>query len=712
MWCRLLIAVMLLPSKDLAFGARVVRDDITAEPSRSTAASMANASQSVTATCPENLPELPYFDRGIARQCRTSQFGTLFVGCVSASGLERKHFYRSNRPLCRVEMVSKTQTRNSNGGKKLARVGKVFETAVSYGESPRWRKAFHYQFACVEASKEMRESMLQVQIKDRSPFFGTKTHLGYAYVDFARFDDFEEGSFHEYPLGANRAPGASTRTTTAQGSVKIALKWCPFGDEDCLREAREGSGLELAGTDWNDCNDGCHNALVEKLRPIYSRARSLMATAVKEGRDKEKFNDVENKFEMEARRLNSWLEDHPIADYWKDWTRPGPPPCPARPSLLQSGGPEDSLATPAEASASSANGKVLARVQAQAQKLAQRLARARARARALALAEEPTKLAQAQAQVQKLAQKLRRVRARARALARAEPAEPTETPVTPDEPTESTEPTEPTEPPVTIVEPTEPPETMVEPAEPPVIIVEPTEPPVTIVEPTEPPETVVEPTEPPVIIVEPTEPPVTIVEPTEPPETVVEPTEPPVIIVEPTEPPVTPAAPTQPPVTPALATPAPCPGPPPLTSEQRFALLWQAKRRERDQREAKHAEFRKREAEARRAASRAFAAGKEAMDTIGGQLAQGARQACGELAVPFVWDAGSQITKMPKGRFSIGKAEEAMRQLDAVWRSIAEFKDCLISEWKRGHLMPSREVETLDRKCFAAISQRQWSSGR
>jgi hypothetical protein len=327
--------------------------------------------------------------------------------------------------------------------------------------------------------------MLQVQIKDEGMMFGTKSHMGYAYVDFAQFDDFAEGKTAEYDLEGNRASGADERTTTAEGKVKIALKWCPFGDAQCLQDAAAAEGLSVAGSDWTDCRDGCHNALVETLHPIHSRARHLMATAVQAGKDEERYDDIEDRYEEQAEALDEWLEHNPIGDEWKYWVRPGPPPCPPG-----HGGPE-----------------------------------------------EP-----------------------------------------------------------------------------------------------------------------------------------------------------------------------PCPGRPPLTPEESFALTWQAKRRERDDNERKHKEFKEKEKQAEKRAKEAFSAGKDAMDTIGDQLVDGARKACGESVIPFIADAGAKITKMPEGKFKTKKAQEAVSQLDDVWRSIAEFKDCLLSKWKHGDLLPSREVETLDETCFQSMS--------
>eukprot|EP00931_Biecheleriopsis_adriatica_P114310 TRINITY_DN8990_c0_g1_i1.p1 TRINITY_DN8990_c0_g1~~TRINITY_DN8990_c0_g1_i1.p1 ORF type:complete len:511 (+),score=111.80 TRINITY_DN8990_c0_g1_i1:89-1534(+) len=475
------IALMLVGSVHLAFGARSVvqeREALVHE-------HKTNASQSAMVRCPAGFPELPKFDGDVAEHCPTAQFGTLFVGCVSASGLTKKHFHRENRALCRVEMVSKTRTRDSPGGRKPARVGSVFETSVVQSDEPQWRKAFHYEFACLEAAKEMKDYVLQIQIKDEGLIFGTKTHLGYAYVDFAKFSDFADGSTEEIELQGNRAYGADERTLTAEGKVKVALKWCPFGDQECLREAAESQGLTLAGTDWTDCHDGCHNALVETLQPIYGEARHYMSAAVQAGRDEERFDDIEDHFEEEAEELDAWLEENPIDEHWKYWVRPLPPPCPP----LHGG--------------------------------------------------------------------------------EGEP---------------------------------------------------------------------------------------------------------------------------------------PCPEIPPLTPEQEFALLWQSKKRDRDHKEAQHQEFKRREEEAEKRAKHAFDAGKNAMDSIGEKLVEGAKNACGDVAIPFIEEAASKITKMPEGKFKVDKAQEGVEQLDAVWGSIAQFKECLLAKWKHGELLPSREVEALDAECFHGMS--------
>jgi len=314
--------------------------------------------------------------------------------------------------------------------------------------------------------------------------FGTKTHMGYAYVDFDKFDDFSKGTAEEYDLQGNMARGADDRTTAAEGKVKIALKWCPFEDFQCLSDAAESEGLSLAGTDWTDCHDGCHNALVEKLGPIYNHAKHLMATAVQAGKDEDKFDDIEDEYEDKAKELEEWLEHHPIDEHMKHWRRPGPPPCPPG-----HGGPE-----------------------------------------------EP-----------------------------------------------------------------------------------------------------------------------------------------------------------------------PCPVAPPLTPDQEFALVWQAKKRDFEHNERQHKEWKRREEEAKKKAKAAFDAGKKAMNTISDQLVEGAHNACGKLVVPFIQDATGKINKMPDGKFKIEKAEQAVRQLDAVWKAIAEFKDCLFSKWKHGDLLPSREVETLDAECYGAM---------
>jgi hypothetical protein len=457
---------------------------------------VANKSQTSGAMCPPNLPELAHINDAVRKKCKTSAFGTLFVGCVSASGLMSKRWYRNNRPLCRVEMVSKTRIRKSPGGNKLARVGKMFETSVQKGPDPKWNTAFHYEMACLEAAAQMKDYMLQVQVKDKSPVFGTKSHLGYAYVDFANFDEFSETTTSkDYDLGGNRAPGAQERTTVAEGQVNIFMKWCPFGDDNCLSEAARG--LHVAGTDWTDCHDGCHNALVEKLKPIYDKARHLMASAVQAGKDKEKFDDMEDNFQLKAEELENWLDEHPIREMWKHWVRPGPPPCPAPPACPPGHGGEG-------------------------------------------------------------------------------------------------------------------------------------------------------------------------------------------------EPPCPPRP--------------PCPGPPPLTPQQQFALVWQGKEKERIHNEAQHEEYKRREEAAKEKAKRTFSQGKEAMDRIGEQLIEGGKLACGDLVTPFMEDAGNKIAKMPEGKFKIRKAEEAVSQLDAVWRSIAEFKDCLFSKWKQGDLLPSRQVEMLDEECYGGIS--------
>eukprot|EP00406_Dinophysis_acuminata_P082783 CAMPEP_0179252364 /NCGR_PEP_ID=MMETSP0797-20121207/22179_1 /TAXON_ID=47934 /ORGANISM="Dinophysis acuminata, Strain DAEP01" /LENGTH=490 /DNA_ID=CAMNT_0020960197 /DNA_START=57 /DNA_END=1530 /DNA_ORIENTATION=+ len=448
---------------------------------RDSAAGMAEEGQAATAVCPHNLPELPHLSEEIQSQCPTSQFGTLFVGCVSASGLKKKRFYRDNRALCRVEMVSKTQTRDSPGGKKPARRGRVFETPVAVGQDPEWKQAFHYEFACAEAAKEVQDYMLQVQIKDRGRLFGTKTHLGYAYVDFDRFSDFSDTSVkavREYNLEGNRAAGADERTTSAKGKVKVALKWCAFGDRQCLQDAAEGEGLSVAGADFSDCHDGCHNALVERLGPIYSHARGLMEAAVNAGKLEKEFDDIEDEFEEKAEELEAWLRENPIGEHWKHWQRPVLPPC-------------------------------------------------------FAGEEDP-----------------------------------------------------------------------------------------------------------------------------------------------------------------------PCPEEEPLTPEEEFALLWQGQERAREHNEAMHREFKEREEQAKAA----FEKGKRAMDTIGAELVDGARGACGGLVVPFIADAGDKITKMPEGKFKIEKAEEAVEQLGAVWKSVLAFTDCLLEKWKHGDLLPNREVEALDGECFRAMA--------
>jgi len=309
--------------------------------------------------------------------------------------------------------------------------------------------------------------------------------LGYTYVDLAQAQEYSEVTTKEFDLQGNRADGQDSRTGTAQGKVKLTLRWCPFGDDECLRDAAESEDLQVAGSDWKDCHNGCHNAIVDKLTPIYKRARDLMANAVKAGKDEKKFDDMEDEFADKAEELDEWLEHHPIAEHMKVWRRPGRPPCPAG-----HGG-------------------------------------------------------------------------------EGQP---------------------------------------------------------------------------------------------------------------------------------------PCPGPPPLTPEQQFALTWQAQKRARDDNEHQHEVFKKKEEEAKDKAKKAFSAGKDAMETIGDELVAGAKSGCGDLVVPFIQRAGEKITKIPEGKFKIEKGEQAVRQLDAVWSSVAEFKNCLFSKWKSGSLLPNRQVQTTDDECFQSIS--------
>lgn len=434
-------------------------------------------------TCPQSLPELPHFSGKIQGQCPASQFGTLYVGCVSASGLKKSNFIRDNRALCRVEMVSKTQTRDSRGGKKPAHRSAVLETPVVLGQDPEWKSAFHFAFACADAAEEMQDYMIQVQIKDKDPLLGFKTNLGYAYVDFSQFSDFSGGAAGEYDLGGHRAGGAAGSTGPTGGKVKLALRWCPLGDERCLSDAVEFKGLSVAGANWTDCQDGCHNALVESLTPIYDLERKRMANAVKAVGLAAKYASNAEKYQRKAAELDAWLKQHPIADKWKRWQKPAPT---CTPSVHEWDAPDCS-----------------------------------------------------------------------------------------DDP---------------------------------------------------------------------------------------------------------------------------------LTKEQELALAWQSRARARKQNEADHKNFKLKEEEFNQNKTTAYAKATTAMDTVGSQLVDGALSVCGKLVAPFMEDAGARIPKMPEGAFDVEKAEEALKQLDAVWESVADLKDCLLAKWKRGDLLPGRGPGEPGGACFEAMA--------
>eukprot|EP00441_Pelagodinium_beii_P016225 CAMPEP_0197655114 /NCGR_PEP_ID=MMETSP1338-20131121/39257_1 /TAXON_ID=43686 ORGANISM="Pelagodinium beii, Strain RCC1491" /NCGR_SAMPLE_ID=MMETSP1338 /ASSEMBLY_ACC=CAM_ASM_000754 /LENGTH=463 /DNA_ID=CAMNT_0043230695 /DNA_START=68 /DNA_END=1459 /DNA_ORIENTATION=- len=424
--------------------------------------------------CPPEL-ELPKIGELDLATCPQAQFGTFFVGCHSASGLQKKRFWRDNNALCRVELVDKRSTRESPGGQKLQPVSKRFETPVESGQEPEWKKAFHYSFACLEAAQEMENYVLQVAVKEE--FAWMKTHLGYAYISAADFQSFSEVTTKDFDLKGNIAEDGEHRTGSAEGQVKLTLAWCAFGDDECLQAAAGSEGYEVSGSDWTDCRNGCHDHLVPQLHPVYDRARHLMATAVQAGKDEERFDDIEDEFEERAEELEQWLEHHPIEEHMKYFRRPGPPPCPP------DHGGED-----------------------------------------------------------------------------------------------------------------------------------------------------------------------------------------------------------QP----------PCPGPPELTEEQVFALLWQDKKRAYEYNERQHEEFKRREEAAEERAKKAFADGKDAMETTAAKLVAAARHACGDVVVPFVEEAGNKIAKMPEGKFKIEKAQDAVNQLDAAWRSILDFQGCLFDRWRNGYLAPSSQAVKAD----------------
>jgi len=474
------MALTMLWAVHMALGAR---SDVGKLASDGAALAAGGGQRENSGACPQSLPELPHFSGKIQGQCPASQFGTLYVGCVSASGLKKKHFIRDNRALCRVEMVSKTQTRDSPGGKKPARRSTVLETPVVLGQDPEWKSAFHFGFACADAAEEMQDSMIQVQIKDQDPLVGVKTNLGYAYVDFSRFSDFSGGATGDYDLGGHRAGGAAGSTDPAKGKVKLALRWCPLGDTQCMSDAVELRGLSVAGADWTDCRDGCHNALVEKLTPIYDLERRRMATAVKAAGLAAKYAGTAEKLRREAAELDAWLKQHPVADKWKRWQKPAPT---CTPSVHEWDAPDCS-----------------------------------------------------------------------------------------DDP---------------------------------------------------------------------------------------------------------------------------------LTKEQELALAWQSRARARKRNEAEHKKFKLKEELFRQNETKAYALATAAMDTVGSQLVDGALGVCGKRLAPFMEDAGARIPKMPEGAFEVGKAEEALEQLDAAWASVADLRDCLLAEWRRGDLLPGRGPGEPGGACFEAMA--------
>mmetsp|Transcript_82357 Transcript_82357/g.233556 ORF Transcript_82357/g.233556 Transcript_82357/m.233556 type:complete len:275 (+) Transcript_82357:73-897(+) len=121
----------------------------------------------------------------------------------------------------------------------------------------------------------------------------------------------------------------------------------------------------------------------------------------------------------------------------------------------------------------------------------------------------------------------------------------------------------------------------------------------------------------------------------------------------------------------------------PLTKEQELALAWQSRARARKRNEAEHKKFKLKEELFRQNETKAYALATAAMDTVGSQLVDGALGVCGKRLAPFMEDAGARIPKMPEA-FEVEQAGEALKQLDAVWASVAGLKDCLPAKWKAG----------------------------
>jgi len=120
----------------------------------------------------------------------------------------------------------------------------------------------------------------------------------------------------------------------------------------------------------------------------------------------------------------------------------------------------------------------------------------------------------------------------------------------------------------------------------------------------------------------------------------------------------------------------------PLTREEEFALLWQKKRRELKEQAAEHKEKRLKLKEFKDNCTVAVEKARVAMDTVGSQLVDVAKGACDKLVAPLT-AACARIPKMPEA-FEVEQAGEALKQLDAVWASVAGLKDCLPAKWKAG----------------------------
>lgn len=253
------------------------------------------------------LPTLKHID-GARGGCGDAMWGTLVVGCVSASDLHNADwsiFGRKSDPFCRIRLSDKTTTEArgwsivGNGyGKFEPRSETMSSRVIDNDLQPVWKEAFAFTMACPQ-NPIHDQYQLEVTVKDED--LTTTEFLGAVYVDLPGLIRSSEGKAprsEEFTLETNAADENDKRKV--KGSVSLVLQWCSHGDQGCVdRAVKEAGASTLKQTVKVDCGMGCHNEFGDVLGLVDS-ARGKVREAMRAEDAEDRYDDIEDNYEEQA----------------------------------------------------------------------------------------------------------------------------------------------------------------------------------------------------------------------------------------------------------------------------------------------------------------------------------------------------------------------------------------------------------------------------